>query len=398
MIFNCQVGILLGPSFLGGENDFAEIVYPVKSFYISQTFAFFGCMIFLFLVGVKMDLSIVKRSGKKAVLIGLSAFFVPLVLNVGFAVVLQRTVTMEPQLHNSLIVIAVFQCQSSFHVIACLLGDLKLLNSELGRLAVSSSMISGVLSWIWIILTFTIRQSTLKNTGNLPFMGLSLGALLVLIIYIMRPIMLWMVTKTAAGKPVKESYIIFIFIMVMICSLLGEIVGQRFLLGPMILGLAVPDGPPLGSALVEKLESYVSIILLPSYFVFSAARINLSKIRMKTVGIVEVLALSSFCGKVLGTMVPSIYCKMPAIDALSLGLIMSAQGITDILLLQHGMLLLVISPHSIVLLLLYIYIPAYLNQAIQLFFLDKIYCIEHYVYSILCWFTLDLIYFGQDIY
>ncbi|KAM5583068.1 cation/H(+) antiporter 15-like [Rosa sericea] len=335
-------GILLGPSFLGGENDFAQIVYPVKSFYISQTFAFFGCMLFLFLVGVKMDLSIVRRSGKKAVVIGLSAFFVPLVLNVGFAFVLQRTVTMEPQLHKSLVAIAVFQCLSSFHVIGCLLGDLKLLNSELGRLAVSSSMISGVISWIWVILAFTVRLSTMKKTGNLPFMGLSLAALFVLIIFIMRPIMLWMVAQTAKGQPIKESYIVSIFIMVMICSLLGEIVGQHFLLGPMVLGLAVPDGPPLGSALVEKLDSYVSNILLPSYFLFSGARINLSEIRMKTVGIVELLALSSFCGKVLGTMVPSLYCKMPAIDALSLGLIMSAQGITDLLVLQHGMLLLLI--------------------------------------------------------
>ncbi|KAM1148491.1 hypothetical protein ACFX13_029805 [Malus domestica] len=85
------VGIILGPSVLGSGNAFADIVFPLKSFYISETYALFGVMLFVFLVGVKMDISLVKQSGRKAVVIGLSAFFVPLILNIGFALVLRKT-------------------------------------------------------------------------------------------------------------------------------------------------------------------------------------------------------------------------------------------------------------------------------------------------------------------
>ncbi|CAL8160437.1 unnamed protein product [Prunus armeniaca] len=341
------VGIILGPSVLGGGNVFADTVFPMKSFYISETFAFFGVMFFLFLVGVKMDISVVKQTGRKALVIGISAFFVPLILNMGFALVLQRTVTMEPKLHKSIIIIAVFQCMSSFHVIACLLADLKLLNSEIGRLAVSSSMVSGVLSFVLLSLAFTTRQSSIgRNNFSLPFMGISMFCMFILTVYIMRPIMLWMVAQTHKGKPFKGGYICYIFIMVMSCSLIGEVMGLHFMLGPMILGLAVPEGPPLGSALVEKLDSYISLILLPSYFVFSAARINFSLIKMKTVWVVELLTVSSFCGKLIGTVVPSLYCKMPAVDAFSLGLIMSAQGIIEVITLQHGLFLKLIDEES----------------------------------------------------
>jgi len=170
---------------------------------------------------------------------------------------------------------------------------------------------------------------------------MSLGAMLIIIIFIFRPIFSWMIGKTAEEKELRESHFFSIFVMILGCALFGEVIGQHFMLGPMVLGLAVPDGPPLGSALVDKLDSYVSSILLPCYFMFSCARINLSLINMKAAGIVEMLALCSLLGKLMGTMLPSLYYDMPVQDSLILGLIMSAQGITDILILQQGMLLLV---------------------------------------------------------
>ncbi|PON77973.1 DNA-directed DNA polymerase [Parasponia andersonii] len=339
-------GIVLGPSVIGFDNVFVKTVFPRTSFYVSGTFAFFGCMLFMFLVGVKIDLGSITNSGKRALAIGLCCFFIPLLLNTSLALILQRTVKMEPVLHKSIISIAVFQSSSSFYVTACLLTDLKLLNSELGRLAVSSSMISGMLSWIVLVLGFMVRQSTLGVGFTLPFMAISLCFMLVVIVFILRPVMRSMVRHANRGRAVKESYIFSVFVMVLCCAFLGEFIGQHFMLGPMILGLAVPDGPPLGTALVDKLDSYVSLILLPSYFVFSGASINLPSIQMKTFGIVWLLVLSSFFAKLIGAVVPSLLCKMPVVDALALGLVLSAQGITDILIWQHGMMLLLIDQQS----------------------------------------------------
>ena len=297
-----------------------------------------------------MDLSMVRKSGKRAVIIGFCSFLVPLTLNITFAIILKHKISMDPDLHKSLLFIAAFQSLSSFHVIVCLLADLKLLNSELGRLAVSSSMISGICSWICSIITFTVRQSSMRKQARVPWMALmSLLVMLIIIIFILRPIFSWMIGKTAKEKELSETHFFSIFVMVLGCALLGEVIGQHFMFGPVVLGLVVPDGPPLGSALVDKLHSYVSSILLPGYFVFSCARINLSMINVKTLGIVEMLAMCSLLGKLMGTMLPSLYYEMPVLDSLSLGLIMSAQGITDILLLQHGMLLLVRTTNSYVL-------------------------------------------------
>ncbi|XP_057956679.1 cation/H(+) antiporter 15-like [Malania oleifera] len=337
-------GIVLGASFVEGNTLLKKMFFSKKSSYVNQTVSLFGCMLFLFLVGVKTDPSMIRKSGKKAVAIGLSAFFVPLLINTVLVTVLSRCIPMEPALQKSLLVVAALQSVSSYHVIACLLADLKLLNSELGRLAVSTSMVSGTCSWFWVVLVFAVNHGS--GNSRHVWMTLCLIAMLILIICILRPILIWIVRHTAQEKPIKEGYIVVVFLMVTGCSFFGEVVGQHFLFGPMLLGLAVPDGPPLGSALVEKLDTYVSNILLPIYFVVSCGRMNLGVIEMKNFGVLQMVGVVGAVGKLIGTIVPSLYYKIPLEDSFCLGLVMSAQGIIEVQVLTRAMLLNMVDEQS----------------------------------------------------
>ncbi|CAL5386343.1 unnamed protein product [Camellia sinensis] len=326
------VGMALGPSFLS-NGSIRSIIFPPQSLYISETFAYFGLMLFLFLVGVKMDLGIIRKSGRRAVVIGVCNFFIPLALNEALAFILRRTIPMDQTLYTSLPWIASFQCLTSFYVSACVLDDLHLLNSELGRLALPASMISGLCNWSWTLITFTARKTLMAGGGQhmLLLVGFLVICMIAIIIYVLKPLMLWMVRQTGDDETVRESYIFGIFVMVLGCSMLGEIIGQHFLVGPMILGLAVPEGPPLGTALVTKLDTYVSTILLPIYFVVNGSRIDFSLIHLKTFGIVQLMGVFGLMCKLIGTILSSFYCELPLNDAVSLGLVMSVQGITDVL-------------------------------------------------------------------
>ena len=166
MVIN-QVGVALRPSVLGKICWFRDLIFLPKSFYVSETFAYFRIMSFLFLLGVKMDTSALRQFGRRAVVIGACNFFIPLALNQGLAFLLLHSVPMDPLLQHSLAWIASFHCLSSFHVIAYLLADLKLLNSELGRLAVSSSMISGLCSWSWALILFMARQNVMSGKQHM---------------------------------------------------------------------------------------------------------------------------------------------------------------------------------------------------------------------------------------
>ncbi|WRX33051.1 Cation/H+ exchanger - like 10 [Theobroma cacao] len=339
-------GILTGPTFWSGDHPVINMIYPRKSHYVNKTFALFGCMLFLFLVGVKTDLSMVKRTGKKAVIIGVLSFVVPITLNTIVAAIITETIEMGPEVRKSIFFIASFQALTSFHVVVCLLADLNLLNSELGRLATSSSLVSGTCSWCWAIVTMTFMQGPVGRQETVIWMFLSLILLLIVIAYVLRPVMLWIVRRTSDGKSLTEGHILAVFMMILGCSFFSEVIGHHLIIGPMFLGMATPEGPPLGSALVSKLDSYVSSILLPTYFTVSGSNVNIRTAHSETVAIISVMAVCNFIGKLLSTVLPSLYCNMPPLDAFSLGLIMCAQGITDILVLQHAMRLALIDVES----------------------------------------------------
>ncbi|XP_039690665.1 cation/H(+) antiporter 15 [Medicago truncatula] len=275
-------GLILGPSFLGESEFIRKWLFPPRTFYISETISFYGCMLFLFLIGVKIDLVLIQK-----------LFLTP-----------------DQVIYETIFPIVLMLSTGSFHVTAIHLADLKLLNSEMGRIAISASMVSGSTSLLLITTIVTQKQGTLmKDSSNVNWMTICLLAMIAFTICVLRPIMLWMV------------------------------IGEHFTLGPVILGLAVPDGPPLGSALTERLETMVSKIFLPLYFLFCGASFKLFLIDSRCFVTVQIIAVFAFLGKVGGTMLPSIYLKMPLTDVLSLGLLMSCQGITQLLYLQTSIAL-----------------------------------------------------------
>jgi len=298
-------------------------------------------MMFLFLIGVKIDLSIVIRSGKKAWAIGIFSFLSPLILCTFIAVLIQKLLLTPNQvLYEAIFPIVFILSTGSFHVTAIHLADLKLLNSEMGRIAISASMVSGSTSLLLITTIVTQKQATLmKDSSNINWMTICLLAMIAFTLCVLRPIMLWMVRQTPEGQPIKESYVLSVILMLLGCSLFMEVIGEHFTLGPVILGLAVPDGPPLGSALTERLETMVSKIFLPLYFLFCGGSFKLFLIDSRSFAIVQIVAVVAFLGKIGGTMLPSIYLKMPVTDVLSLGLLMSCQGITQLLYLQTSIAL-----------------------------------------------------------
>lgn len=336
-----QGGILLGPTGLRKFPALAKKIFPESSIYFGETLALFGCMIFLFLVGVKMDTGQMKKSGRKGVIIGLGHFLLPLAIVFGLSHNFKRTRTLDPIISKSIDSVAALMSMSSSHVITCLLTDLKILNSELARLAISSSMISCLCSWGLAMVSYVAYQGRLRDasTYNIVALIMSFFALVLFVVYLLRPIMNWMVGRNAEGKPVKESHIYSIFIMILGIALVGEALGQHYLVGPVILGIMVPDGPPLGSALIERLECFSSIILLPLYYVLTVVKTDFSTITSKNLAILAVIAFGAVVGKVVGATLPAIYYRMPVDDALSLGLVMSAQGITEVMITGRALML-----------------------------------------------------------
>ncbi|OMO75855.1 Cation/H+ exchanger [Corchorus olitorius] len=302
----------------------------MQSHVVLSTFAGFGIMYFLFVNGVKMDVGNMVRPGRKAAIIGLSSFFVTMGSSVGLAFILKKCLPMSSSLDKSLLLIASSQSLTGFPVIVTLLSELKILNTDVGRLALSVSMFCDLIGISIIATMFSINQSKPGDPfGFLPPF-LSVVIFVAAIFMIVRPRLVKKYKHTMDTKAVDEKTIVFIFILVMVCGFVTDAIGQHFILGPLVLGLAVPDGPPLGAAISSKLDTLATAFLYPAFCAISGAKTNLLTIDLQSLLVTAILIFISSLVKLLAVMLSAMGMGLHFMEALVLGLILNAKGIVEL--------------------------------------------------------------------
>ncbi|KAF8390683.1 hypothetical protein HHK36_025210 [Tetracentron sinense] len=329
MVSHILGGIILGPSLFGGSSEFTSAIFPLRSLILLDTVAAFGFMFHVFQIGVQMDPWVIMKTGKKAVGIGISVVLVPLLVSVTCASLLANFSSIDQSIASSLPIVAVAESVLAFPVLARFLLELKILNSEFGRLALSSSMISGLFSFSLMTITVLWRQEPGKLFKMLAtvFTGI---VLVMVIVFVLRPAVLWVVRLNPDGELMGEECIFAVFLSVLVAGFLSQATSLNIIFGPLILGMVLPAGPPLGSALVEKLDIMISWMFMPIYFVKNGLVMDIFAIQLKNFAVVLFVILVSCTAKFFGAFLPSLYCKMPLRDALSLGLVMNAQGIIEL--------------------------------------------------------------------
>lgn len=326
-----QAGLVLGPQLLGRIPTYRENMFPVLSQDLIGVLASLGYTLFLFLGGVKMDLSMIFRTGRKAMCIGALTLLVPFLLAMGMQKVLGSIKPLSDQDRLKIIMAAAIQASTPFPVIACLLSDLNIVNSELGRLGLSTAVVCDLLSGFLVYGFSLAKVAYLDKSVAAKDIGMVVGYVII-VVFVARPAMFWMVRQTPEGRPVKDLHIFSIILVVLGVALASDRFDLSVVFGPFILGLAVPDGPPLGSTLVQKLDCMVSGVLLPLFVTITMMKANLSDINFNgdqlakpnlIVTIVIVIAKFAAC------MGPALYCKMPIKDATTLALILSCKGVCE---------------------------------------------------------------------
>ncbi|XP_039046991.1 cation/H(+) antiporter 4-like [Hibiscus syriacus] len=220
----------------------------------------------------------------------------------------------------------------SFPVIHDLLMELRILNSELGRLGLAAALIGDMMTIVITLFGIWLNKLFQQRTEGVLFhMGVTMFVT-VIAAFVLRPAMKWMANHTTETGRIKDVWFYVIVVAFMVAPLLAGTIGLQTKYGPIILGLAVPEGPPLGSSLVEKLDPVSSELFLPVFLATSGMRFNLSDIRdpsQYTKDHVVGAAVTLFV-KFGVSLVLTMFCKMPIKDSLAFSLIMISKGIVEI--------------------------------------------------------------------
>ncbi|KAJ6923554.1 hypothetical protein NC652_017013 [Populus alba x Populus x berolinensis] len=332
LVSQILAGMILGKAGLGLHADYRRIMFGIDSDQLFGTIGGFGFQLFAFLNGVKMDLSLIRKTGRMALCSGVLSMVMPVLFGAVTTSIVNSYLGLLELDKLSLSLVMLVHSMTPFPVTCSFVSDLELTHSELGRLGLSAALSSELLTQFLACNAFLVGifyqyhyQGALKTVAIAT-------AFITLTVFVVRPAMLWVIKQTPEGRPVRDLYISFVVLGALVSGLIFQFIGLNMFLGSLAFGLAVPAGPPLASALVDKFECMVSGVLIPLFMAMCTMKANFREIsfdKKLTKGaaiVVTVVSLTKF-GACLVTL---FYYRMPKQDAFALAFIISSKGIVEL--------------------------------------------------------------------
>ncbi|KAG0452264.1 hypothetical protein HPP92_026043 [Vanilla planifolia] len=220
-------------------------------------------------------------------------------------------------------------------VLARILAELKLLTTDIGRMAMSAAAVNDVAAWILLALAIALSGSGSPLVSFLIL--LSGGGFVVFAALFLRPMLAWMASNSPEGEPVKEVYICATLSIVLAAGFVTDTIGIHALFGAFVVGIVVPKEGPFARVLIEKVEDLISGLFLPLYFVSSGLKTNVATISGGISWALLALVIFNAClGKIGGTIIASLTMKVPFREAVTLGFLMNTKGIVELIVLNVG--------------------------------------------------------------
>lgn len=336
-------GILLGPTLLGRIAPGATaFLFPQTIMPILNSLAQLGVILYMFLVGLELNLDLLKSRAHATVAISHSSIIIPFLLGTMLSLwfFLLYAPAGVPFTSFSLFM-GIAMAITAFPVLARILTDQGLERSEIGVLALSCAAADDVTAWC--LLAFVVGVAKAELSAALMTLVLSL-AYIALVIGIGRPIAArrW---GPESGAKLNNNLIALVLGGVLASSLITDTIGIHAIFGAFLIGVIIPHNSEIARGLRYKLEDFVTILLLPLYFAYTGMRTQIGLLSEPSDwAICGVIILAATVGKFGGTVAAGRLTGLNWLTSTALGILMNTRGLMELIVLNIGLDMGVISP------------------------------------------------------
>jgi Kef-type K+ transport system membrane component KefB len=339
-------GIMLGPSLLGWmAPHFSAYLFPVSSLGFLNALSQVGVVVFMFLVGLGINPRELKKQGHAAVLTSHVSITAPFVLAAFLALYLYPRLSDDSVAFTSF---ALFMGSAmsitAFPVLARILSERNLLASRLGTVAIACAAVDDVTGWcILAYIVVLIRSAHSSTSIWVTTAGLVVFGLIM--IYGVRRLLRGYERVYKAKGELSENLMALMILLVLASALCTEYLGIHLLFGAFLMGAIMPKQRHFVRYVLDRFETITVTLLLPLFFAFTGLRTNIGLVKGPQMWMYcGLIILVATVGKLGGSTLASWLTGIPLRDAAGLGTLMNTRGLMELVILNIGLDIGVISP------------------------------------------------------
>lgn len=339
-------GIMLGPSLLGWvAPHFSAYLFPASSLGFLNALSQVGVVIFMFLVGLGINPRELKKEGHAAVLTSHVSITAPFVLASLLALYLYPRLSDDSVAFSSFaLFMGAAMSITAFPVLARILAERNMLGSRLGTVAIACAAVDDVTGWcILAYIVVLIRSAHSSTSIWMTIAGIVVFALAM--IHGVRRLLTGFEKVYRKKGAISENLMALMLLLVLASSLFTEFLGIHLLFGAFLMGAIMPKEHQFVRYVLDRFETITVTLLLPLFFAFTGLRTNIGLVKGPEMWMYcGLIILVATVGKLGGSTLASWLSGMPVREAVGLGTLMNTRGLMELVILNIGLDIGVISP------------------------------------------------------
>ncbi|HYG20749.1 MAG TPA: cation:proton antiporter [Ohtaekwangia sp.] len=338
-------GIVLGPSVVG--LFFPEVSYflfPPGAMANLQFLSQVGLILFMFVIGMELDLKVLKHQAHDAVVISHASIIIPYSLGMLLAYYLYADFAPD---NISFLSFALFMgiamSITAFPVLARVIQERDLTHTRLGMMAITCAAADDVTAWCILAAVIAIVKAG-TFVSALYTIGLAVVYVLFMALVVHR-FLKKLGSIYSDRETINKTIVAVAFFVLLSSAYLAEIIGIHALFGAFLAGVIMPPNFNFRQIMMAKIEDVSVVLLLPLFFVFTGLRTEIGLLNDSHLWMVcGWIVLTAVAGKFGGSTLAARMVGQSWKESLSLGALMNTRGLMELIVLNIGYDLGVLTP------------------------------------------------------
>lgn len=338
-------GIALGPSFFGAYfPEFSTALFPVASLGNLNLLAQIGLILFMFVVGMELDLKVIKNKASDAVVISHASIVIPFALGMFLSYFIYKEFAPNgtPFLSFSLF-LGIAMSITAFPVLARIVQERGIHKTRLGTVVLTAAAADDITAWCMLAIVIAIVKA---GSFMSALYVIALAILYVIVMLKMvRPFLHRIGQLNKNRENLDKATVALFFLTLVLSSYATEVIGIHALFGAFMTGAIMPDSARFRHVFVEKVEDVAVVLFLPLFFVFTGLRTEIGLLNdlylWKVTGLIILVAV---IGKFVGSALASKFVGQSWKNSLTIGALMNTRGLMELVVLNIGFELGVLTP------------------------------------------------------